>query len=65
MSTIKPTPIITLPAHIPATRVVHMSRVLKPEGKGEPPEHLQAALVLRSGGETLVILREDLEGNEP
>jgi hypothetical protein len=65
MNAIKPAPIITLPAYVPATTVVHMARVLPPECKGESAEELCAALVLRACREPQVWLREDLEGNEP
>ncbi len=57
---IMPTPIIGLP-DVPRTRVVHMSRVLLPESKGEPAEELQAAILLRSDSEPQVWLREDFE----
>jgi hypothetical protein len=60
---IKPAPIIAL--GVPATTVVHMDRTLWPEAKGEPPEQIHAVMVLRPHSEPLVILREDLEGNEP
>jgi hypothetical protein len=62
---IKPAPIITLPAYVPATTVVHMARALLPESKGESAEELRAAMVLRANREPQVWLEEDLEGNEP
>jgi hypothetical protein len=62
---IKPHPIITFPAYVPATTVVHMDRTLWPEAKGEPPEQIHAVMVLRPHSEPMVILREDLEGNGP
>lgn len=63
-TTITRHPIICLP-NVPRTRVVHMSRVLAPESKGEWPEYLQGVIVHRARAVPLVILREDLEGNEP
>lgn len=60
---IKPVIIVTLP-NVPRTRVVHMARTLLSECKGSPAEELRAAIVLRTGAEPLVLLREDLENEE-
>lgn len=59
MIAIKPAPIVAIP-NVPRTRVVHMARLLLPEAKGEPTEHLRAAIVLRSQREPQVWLEEDL-----
>lgn len=60
MNAIKPHPVITLPAYVPATTVVHMARILLPESKGDSAEELRAAMVLRAHREPQVWLQEDL-----